>query len=205
MLPLVDADQAGARPRPHRGAPRRGGAAVPDQPGAGGPAGTTPASPSSATSTASTSAAGRRPRTTCARSRPRPRRSAGPELWLERRANLARQALEDGQVEAAYEIAARNFGSAGAEYADCEWVAGFIALTRMDDPDEGGRAFRALPGRGGDPDQPRARRLLARPRPRGRRQPRGGARRLPRRRGQPDELLRPARGRRGRARRPTRR
>ena len=30
---------------------------------------------------------------------------------MERRANLARQALEDGQVEAAYEIAARNFGS----------------------------------------------------------------------------------------------
>ena len=45
-------------------------------------------------------------------------------------------------------------------------------------PGEGGRAFRALPGRGGDPDQPRARRLLARPRPRGRRRPRGGARRL---------------------------
>jgi soluble lytic murein transglycosylase len=57
-----------------------------------------------------------------------------PELWLERRANLARQALEDGEVEAAYAIAANSFGSAGAEYADCEWVAGFIALTRMDDP-----------------------------------------------------------------------
>jgi len=58
-----------------------------------------------------------------------------PDLWMERRANLARQALEDGQVEAAYDIAASNFGSAGSEYADCEWVAGFIALTLMDDPE----------------------------------------------------------------------
>jgi len=57
-----------------------------------------------------------------------------PDLWMERRANLARQALEDGQVEAAYTIAAKNFGSGGAEYSDAEWVAGFIALTRMDKP-----------------------------------------------------------------------
>ncbi len=57
-----------------------------------------------------------------------------PDFWMERRANLARQALEDGDVEGAYRIAAQNFGSAGADYADSEWVAGYIALTRMDDP-----------------------------------------------------------------------
>ena len=57
-----------------------------------------------------------------------------PELWMDRRANLARQALEDGDVGAAYKLASRNFGSSGADYADAEWVAGFIALTRMDDP-----------------------------------------------------------------------
>ena len=179
MLPLVDADQAALAPRPHRGAPRRGGAAVPDQPGAGRASGTTPASPSSATSTASTSAAGRRPRTTCARSRPRPRRSGRPELWLERRANLARQALEDGQVEAAYEIAAKNFGSGGRRIRRLRVGRGLHRADADGRSDAGGRAFRALPGRGGDPDQPRARRLLARPRPRGGRQPRGGAGRLP--------------------------
>jgi soluble lytic murein transglycosylase len=65
-----------------------------------------------------------------------------PELWMERRANLARQALEDGQVEEAYAIAARSFGSGGPEYADAEWVAGFIALTRMRDPAKAAEHFR---------------------------------------------------------------
>ena len=54
---------------------------------------------------------------------------------MERRANLARQALEDGDVAGAYRIAAQNFGNIGPDYADSEWVAGFIALTRMDDPE----------------------------------------------------------------------
>jgi soluble lytic murein transglycosylase len=58
-----------------------------------------------------------------------------PDHWMKRRANLARQALEDGQVQEAYAIAANNFGSAGPDYADAEWVAGFIALTRLDDPE----------------------------------------------------------------------
>ena len=87
----------GAGAGAHRGAPRRGGAAVPDQPGAGGAARTIPASPSSATSTASTSGAGRRPRTICARSRPRPKPSAGPSsgwsggrTWRGRRSRTGR-------------------------------------------------------------------------------------------------------------------
>jgi len=59
-----------------------------------------------------------------------------PEMWMERRANLARQALRRGDVERAYALAAQNFGGpdSGADYADAEWVAGFVALTRMDDP-----------------------------------------------------------------------
>ena len=59
-----------------------------------------------------------------------------PDMWMERRANLARQALRRGDVDAAYALAANNFGDArsGADYADAEWVAGFIALERMDDP-----------------------------------------------------------------------
>lgn len=57
-----------------------------------------------------------------------------PDFWMERRANLARQALEDGDPKAAYRLAARNFGTQGPEYADAEWVAGFVALTRLGDP-----------------------------------------------------------------------
>ncbi len=58
-----------------------------------------------------------------------------PEMWMERRANLARQALRRGDVDVAYALAANSYGDAGAAYADAEWVAGFIALTRMDNPE----------------------------------------------------------------------
>lgn len=58
-----------------------------------------------------------------------------PDFWMEKRPNLARQALEDGDVTGAYRIASQNYGTGGTPYADSEWVAGFIALTRMNDPD----------------------------------------------------------------------
>ena len=65
-----------------------------------------------------------------------------PDMWMERRANLARQALEDGDAAAAYRIAARNFGMSGADYADAEWVAGFVALTRLGEPETAVEHFR---------------------------------------------------------------
>ena len=57
-----------------------------------------------------------------------------PEMWMERRANLAREALQRGDVATAYGLAAGGHGTAGSDYADAEWMAGFIALTRMNDP-----------------------------------------------------------------------
>lgn len=57
-----------------------------------------------------------------------------PEMWMERRANLAREALRRGEVATAYGLAASGHGSKGSDYADAEWMAGFIALTRMKDP-----------------------------------------------------------------------
>src|SRR5690606_24916318 len=58
-----------------------------------------------------------------------------PDMWMARRANFARQALRRGDTDIAYALAANNFGDAGAAYADSEWVAGFIALTQLDDPE----------------------------------------------------------------------
>jgi soluble lytic murein transglycosylase len=84
-----------------------------------------------------------------------------PESWMPRRANLARQALQRGEVDTAYRLAADNFGEGGADYADAEWLAGYIALSRARRG-----AFRALPRRGLLADQPRPGLLLARPRPR---------------------------------------
>jgi soluble lytic murein transglycosylase len=57
-----------------------------------------------------------------------------PDMWMPRRANLARQALQRGAVKDAYRLASQSFGSGGADYADSEWYAGFLALTRMNDP-----------------------------------------------------------------------
>lgn len=65
-----------------------------------------------------------------------------PEMWMERRANLARQALARGDVDGAYAIAAGGFGSAGPDYADAEWLAGYIALERMNDPARAAVHFR---------------------------------------------------------------
>lgn len=65
-----------------------------------------------------------------------------PEMWMERRANLARQALRRGEVDRAYRLASKSFGAGGADYADSEWLAGFIALTRMEDPERALAHFR---------------------------------------------------------------
>ncbi len=57
-----------------------------------------------------------------------------PDFWMDRRAALAREALADGDPRKAYALAAGGHGTAGSDYADCEWMAGYIALTRLDDP-----------------------------------------------------------------------
>ena len=56
-----------------------------------------------------------------------------PDFWMERRAGLARQALRRGDFARAYRLAANNFGTGGADYAEAEWLAGYIALTEMND------------------------------------------------------------------------
>ena len=56
-----------------------------------------------------------------------------PKLWWRERAVLARRALEDGQVEEAYALAADHRQTAAATYSDAEWLAGWIALRFLDD------------------------------------------------------------------------
>ena len=60
-----------------------------------------------------------------------------PEAWAERRAVLARYLMRNGKAKAAYRIAANHFlpvDSGASSYADLEFLAGFIALRRLDDP-----------------------------------------------------------------------
>lgn len=58
-----------------------------------------------------------------------------PERWASWRRALARQKMRAGEVALAYELAALHQLAEGANYADLEWLAGYIALTRLDAPD----------------------------------------------------------------------
>jgi soluble lytic murein transglycosylase len=59
-----------------------------------------------------------------------------PAKWAARRRDLARQEMRSGDPARAYRIAARHHTSAsdGYAYSDLEWLAGFIALRKLNDP-----------------------------------------------------------------------
>lgn len=58
-----------------------------------------------------------------------------PEAWGNRRRSMARDEMRDGSAERAYEIAARHFLTSGSNYADLEWLAGYIALRKLNEPE----------------------------------------------------------------------
>lgn len=65
------------------------------------------------------------------------RRPAGlgqAERWAPRRAVYARLKMRAGAAETAYELAAGHGLHDGDSLADLEWLAGYIALTYLDDP-----------------------------------------------------------------------
>lgn len=64
-----------------------------------------------------------------------------PSKWAHRRASLARQTMRAGDPERAYHIAASHFLTEGSAYADLEWLAGFLALRRLNDPSTALRHF----------------------------------------------------------------
>ncbi|MEP1613191.1 MAG: lytic transglycosylase domain-containing protein [Roseobacter sp.] len=58
-----------------------------------------------------------------------------PEAWANRRRTLARDEMRNGSPERAYELAARHFLTAGSAYSDLEWLAGYIALRKLNEPE----------------------------------------------------------------------
>lgn len=70
-----------------------------------------------------------------------------PEAWAERRAILARYLLRNGKPQEAYRVAASHHlaqDSGASAYADLEFLAGFIALRRLDDPVSALKHFKHL-------------------------------------------------------------
>ena len=57
-----------------------------------------------------------------------------PAFWASARRVLARDALRDGRVDQAYALARGHHLVSGTHFADLEWLAGYIVLTRLDRP-----------------------------------------------------------------------
>lgn len=67
-----------------------------------------------------------------------------PGKWLRRRRDFARQLMRDKKYEDAYQLAAYHFATPedGYGYSDCEWLAGYIALQKLRDPELAAYHFR---------------------------------------------------------------
>ncbi len=58
-----------------------------------------------------------------------------PEAWAPRRRTMARDQMRQGNAKRAYAIAAQNHLTEGSDYADLEWLSGYIALRKLNDPE----------------------------------------------------------------------
>lgn len=58
-----------------------------------------------------------------------------PHVWGPRRALLARRLYRQGQYREAYTLASQNHMTSGSDYSDLEWLAGWIALRKLNDAD----------------------------------------------------------------------
>ncbi|MFN6977247.1 MAG: transglycosylase SLT domain-containing protein [Gemmobacter sp.] len=67
-----------------------------------------------------------------------------PEAWARGRAVLARAALRENRPREAYRIAAGHRLTGGGAFADLEFLAGYVALTRLNEPDRARTHFRHL-------------------------------------------------------------
>ena len=70
-----------------------------------------------------------------------------PEAWAERRAILTRWLMRQGRPAEAYRVASSHWlpqGTGASAYADLEFLAGFVALRRLDDPATGLTHFQHL-------------------------------------------------------------
>ncbi len=71
-----------------------------------------------------------------------------PDKWAEGRRRLARLEMRNGSSNRAYQIAANHHMTPemGYAYADLEWLAGFLALRKLNDPETAVRHFQNFSG-----------------------------------------------------------
>jgi soluble lytic murein transglycosylase len=68
------------------------------------------------------------------------------QKWGKRRADLARILMRQGQVQMAYRVAASHHLTGGDEFVDLSFLAGFIALRKLNDPASALPHFAAMEG-----------------------------------------------------------
>lgn len=73
-------------------------------------------------------------------------RLGDPSAWADRRASLARYLMRNGQSKTAYRVAASHQLKAASEALDLEFLSGFIALRKLNDPATAQRHFGRLMG-----------------------------------------------------------
>ncbi len=69
-----------------------------------------------------------------------------PGAWSNRRRAMARDEMRDGNYETAYKIASRHFLTEGSDFADLEWLSGYLALRFLKDPELALKHFMAHDG-----------------------------------------------------------
>ncbi len=77
----------------------------------------------------------------------RSRESLGrPEAWARQRRLLAREQMRDGNGLQAYRLASSHHLDSGSNYADLEWLSGYLALRYLDQPTRAIEHFRNFRG-----------------------------------------------------------
>lgn len=64
-----------------------------------------------------------------------------PWAWANRRRSLARDRMRDGNHEQAYRIASTHFATDGSDYADLEWLSGYLSLRFIKNPQQALKHF----------------------------------------------------------------
>lgn len=57
-----------------------------------------------------------------------------PGAWSNRRRAMARDEMRNGDPQVAYRLASQHFLTEGSDYADLEWLSGYLALRYLKDP-----------------------------------------------------------------------
>jgi soluble lytic murein transglycosylase len=64
-----------------------------------------------------------------------------PEKWASRRRTYARRAMRAGDDALAYQIASTHQLTSGSQYADLEWLSGYLSLRKLGNPSRAVRHF----------------------------------------------------------------